>query len=53
MWEFKGYALADTSYELRLFGRPDAQALTNLIRQLELYREFVSDAIAEEPEFEP
>lgn len=46
-WEFSGHAAAQTTFKLNIFGRPGVRALTNIIRQLELYREFVRDDPAE------
>jgi hypothetical protein len=47
-WEFKGHALKDTYFELKLVGRPNAKALRNVIRQMELYHEFVAEDEAAE-----
>jgi hypothetical protein len=53
IWEFKGHAAKDTYFELRVFGRPSAKALANVIKQMELYREFVAEDEAAEVVSEP
>lgn len=47
LWEFSGQAAPQTGFKLEIHGRPSAKAITNIIRQLELYREFVTDDPAE------
>ena len=43
LWEFKGHAAQDTYFELRVIGRPNAKALRNIIRQVELYHQFIAE----------
>lgn len=49
LWEFKGHASRDTYFELRVCGQPSARALRNIIRQVELYYQFVAEDEAAEP----
>lgn len=54
LWEFGGPAGRNTHFELKVFGQPSAKALRNIIRQLELYAEFVADEDAtDEPSDTP
>jgi hypothetical protein len=48
LWEFKGHCLRDTFFELRIFGHPNAKALSNVIKQLEITRDFVAEDEAAE-----
>lgn len=43
VWTFSGPAGRDTHFDLKVWGQPSAKALRNIIRQLELYAEFVAD----------
>lgn len=42
-WQFKGHIAADTYFELQVVGRPNAKALRNLIKQVELTAMWLED----------
>ena len=43
LWTFKGMAGVETSFEVTIKGRLSSRALANVIKQLELYRQFVAE----------